>query len=500
MFTQKWRDHWGLARDPFACEDADKDPVLGEIDTAAVHSGFDRIFGNPEVPSPGIVFGEKGSGKSGLRLMMLRRLANHNKAHPQQKVFDVEYIDFDVRMEQMRQSIRASSDPRKAAKAVVEAWRLSDHLDGILALGVTSLLDDCLDAGERPVDFTRKQKIDVLLLAALYDQSQKRTTDEGLSALRSALRVRLGYGAWCKFLLIVASILAVGVALVPHLAEWFEWGDFGPSKLWYGAGGVIGLLAWGWFGVGKFLVASKARSTVRHVRVLAQDAHPLGRILGGLSPKERKEFLLPTGTDDASRFDLLSRFLGVLAGFGYGGCYVMVDRVDEPSLLSGSEDHMKQFVQKLLDIKFLQYPNLALKLFLPIEMESLHRNATPEELKRMRLDKSNLIGELKWTGQELYEVANQRLLSSLAPGSVVKELRDLFAEDLDFGHIKETLTSLATPRYAFGFLSAVFSEHVRDLPNELEAGADDWRVPRAHFDVQRAAWIDRTGVLRRSLN
>ncbi len=500
MFTQKWRDHWGLARDPFACEDADKDPVLGAIDPSAVHSGFDRVFGNPDVPSPGIVFGEKGSGKSGLRLMMRRRVANHNKAHPQAKVFQVEYIDFDVQMEQVRQSIRASNDPRKAAKAVVEAWKLSDHLDSILALGVTGLLDSCLNDGERPVDFTRKQKVDLLLLSALYDHSQRRTTDEALNGLRSALHPRLAHAAWRKFLAIVVSILAVVVALTPHLAEWQEWGEVGASKYWYGAGGLLALLTWGWFGLGNLLVSWDAKKTVKHVRVIPQDAHPLTRILQGLSPKEREEYLLPSGTDDASRFDLLSRFLGVLVGFGYGGCYVMVDRVDEPSLLSGSEAHMKLFVQKLLDIKLLQYPSLALKLFLPIEMETLYRNANSEELKRMRLDKSNLIGELKWTGQELYEVANQRLLASLAPGSSIKELRDLFDDDLDFAHIKETLTSLATPRYAFGFLSAVFSEHVRDLPNELEKDAGDWRVPRAHFDVQRAAWIDRTGVLRRSLN
>jgi len=500
MFTQKWRDHWGLARDPFACEDADKDPVLSQIDPSAVHSGFDRVFGNPEVPSPGIVFGEKGSGKSGLRLMMRRRIESHNKAHPQAKVFQVEYIDFDVQMEQLRQSIRGSNDPRKAAKAVVDAWKLSDHLDAILALGVTRLLDCCLEGGERPADFKRKQKVDLLLLSALYDSSQRRTTDEALSGLRSALHPRLAHAVWRKFLAIAVTILAVFAALVPHIASWQEWGNVGQSNYWYGAGAVLALLTWGWYGIGNLLLDWDAKKTIKHVRVISQDASPLASILKGLSPKEREEYLLPSGTDDASRFDLLSRFLGVLAGFGYGGCYVMVDRVDEPSLLSGNEEHMKRFVQKLLDIKLLQYRDLALKLFLPIEMETLYRNANSEELKRMRLDKSNLIGELKWTGQELYEVANQRLLASLAPGSSVKELRDLFDEDLEFAHIKETLSTLATPRYAFGFLSAVFSEHVRDLPNELATEASDWQVPRAHFDVQRAAWIDRTGVLRRSLN
>ena len=91
---------------------------------------------------------------------------------------------------------------------------------------------------------------------------------------------------------------------------------------------------------------------------------------------------------------------------GYRGLYVLMDRVDEPSLLSVSEELMRQFVERLLDIKLLQYPRLGLKLFLPIEMDTIHRNAAPEQLKHMRLDKSNLIEQLKWSGQELYEIAS----------------------------------------------------------------------------------------------
>lgn len=500
MFTQKWRDHWGLSRDPFACEDADKDPILGQVDASAVHTGFDRVFGNPEVPSPGIVFGEKGSGKSGLRLMMKRRIAEHNKAHPEGKVFQIEYIDFDVQMEQFRKAIGASSDPRKAAKAVVENWKIADHLDSILSLGVTGLVDRCLERGERPNNFAPKQKIDLLLLAGLYDNSPRRTTGQAVAGLKRALRARAGHAAWRKFLAIVGSLLAVLVALAPHVFEWNEWGDLGDRSVWYIVAGALFVLVWGWYGLGKLMTGWKAQSIRRAVRVLPSDSRPLAEVLMSLSPKERGEYLLPSGSDEASRYDLINRFLGVLKGFGYQGSYVLVDRVDEPTLLSGSEEHMKRFVHRLLDIKLLQYPNLALKLFLPIEMETLYRSATAEELKRMRLDKSNLISELKWTGQELYEVANQRLLASLTPGSPVRELRDLFAEDLDFGHVKETLTTLGTPRYAFGFLSATFSEYVRDLPNELDSDDPAWRVPRAHFDVLRASWIDKTGVLRRSLN
>jgi hypothetical protein len=118
----------------------------------------------------------------------------------------------------------------------------------------------------------------------------------------------------------------------------------------------------------------------------------------------------------------------------------------------------------------------------------------------MRLDKSNLIPELKWTGQELFEIANQRLKACLTPTSQAKELMDLFAPELDPAHLRETLGALGTPRYAFGFLSALLTEHVRELPGDLTPEDERWRCPRALFDVVRAGWIDRTGLLRRSLN
>ncbi len=507
MFTQKWRDHWGLAKDPFACEDADKDPLLGEVDSSAVHTGFDRIFGNPDVPAPGIVFGEKGSGKSGLRRMMKRRIEEWNAAYPGKQVFLVEYIDFDVQMEHFRQAIGASADPRKASKAVVAAWQLSDHLDAMLSIGVTQLLDEVLEQGRRPDKLTRKQKTDLQLLTALYDRSPRRTTEEAIRGLRSALKIRGSAGATQKTLAVLVTLLAAFVALAPHLSEWLTWGvALGDPVIWYVAGGVLAALAWGTYEWGQVSASWAARRADKSVRTMPIEAAPLANVLRTLRRKERGEYVLPSGVDEAPRYDLLGRFLGLLKGFGYSGAYVLVDRVDEPSLLSGNDQNMREFVRKLLDIKLLQFPDLAIKLFLPIEMETLHRTASPEELKRMRLDKSNLIQELKWTGQELYEIADQRMKASLDPeavganGAKARELRDLFADDLDFQHVKDTLNSLGTPRYAFGFLSAVFSEYVRELPNDLPADEPRWRVPRASFDVQRGAWLDHTGVLRRSLN
>ena len=73
-----------------------------------------------------------------------------------------------------------------------------------------------------------------------------------------------------------------------------------------------------------------------------------------------------------------------------------------------------------------------------------------------------------------------------------------FAADVS----KETLalTTLGTPRYAVGFLSSLFTEYVRDLPNDLPANHESWKIKRSHFDIVRASWIDQSGILRRVLN
>ena len=67
-------------------------------------------------------------------------------------------------------------------------------------------------------------------------------------------------------------------------------------------------------------------------------------------------------------------------------------------------------------------------------------------------------------------------------------------------YVRETLKRLGTPRYVLGFLSHAFREYARDLPSDLGEEDPRWRIPRAHFDRVRDKWLDRTEVLRRTLN
>jgi hypothetical protein len=505
MFTQTWREHWGLQADPFACEDADKDRLLSRIDLGAVHSGFDRVFGDPRVPGPGIVFGEKGSGKSGLRLMMKRRLEAHNAEHPDARVFVVESIDLNPFLDELHKVVGKKTSGAKATARVVGQWEIADHLDAMLSLAVTQLADDVLSGAVKPATLTPKQKLDMLLLVALYDRSPQRTSLEAVERLRGVLGGAIpGQGTGGQAARVLLTLLGAFIAIAPSLTETFpalaDWPILGgEASTAINVGIATAVLPWVWWFARKQLAAARARKIERSVRVLPDDASAMTRLLYGLSGRVRGEFALPEGSDEGSRYDLLQRFLGLLEGYGFEGMYVLLDRVDEPTLLSESPEAMRAFVAKMLDIKLLQHPRLALKLFLPIELEGLWHGASADELRRMRLDKSNLIAELKWTGRELYEVANQRLCA-VAEGGRASSLIDLCGEDLPLDHLLETLESLGTPRYAFSFLAEVFNQHVKDLPDGLSADDPRWRLERARFDVVRAGWIDRAGFLRRTLN
>lgn len=510
MFTQKWREHWNLREEPFVCEDADKDDILQSMDSAAVHSGFDRVYGNPRVPAPAVVFGEKGSGKSALRLMMRRRLEQFNQENPDEKVFLIEYIDFNGFLENFKHKANVKGDSEKAAQKVVSRWKVAHHLDCVLSLGITKLVDQIVEHKQSLKHLPHKNKIDLLLAAALYYQSEQRTTSESLTHLKQMARFGGARPALILTLCIVLSLICVAGGSLPL---WIGLTDLAPEdpaaspltnpdnlRLFLGAG-LAGLaVIWGWYLIARLIPRSRAKAAVRAIKALNKDHRHAARILEQLPPRERQDFVLPSRGEEAGRYEWLHRILDLLEFFGYKGVYVVIDRLDEPSLLGGRDTVMREFIGKILDIKLLQYPRLGLKLFLPIELDDIQRTSSPEQLKKMRLDKSNLIPELKWSGQELYEIANQRMLACATDPERAPVLSDLFAEEIGFDHLKETLTQLGTPRYAFGFLSELFNDHIKELPNDLADDDARWLVSRERFEVIRSAWLGRTGVLRRMLN
>ena len=207
MKIRQFLEHHGIARNPFAEEDAQTDPVFKDhcIDST-YHPTWDKIYGDPREPSTSIVFGEKGAGKTAIRLQIARHLQQHNRQNPEQRLFVIHYDDFNPFLDRFREKL--SGRRRRRADRVLKEWKLWDHMDAILSLGVTGLVDrmldikqpnssvDC-DLGPEAIgELDRHQSRDLLLLAGCYDQSIATTFKDRWQRLRKRLRFGTLLAKW----------------------------------------------------------------------------------------------------------------------------------------------------------------------------------------------------------------------------------------------------------------------------------------------------------------
>ena len=107
--------HWRITENPFRGEEARHDAVFARMaglngqpasttnlaggdnlagkGVAATHADFEKIVGSLEQLSTAVVFGEKGSGKTAIRLQITRQVIAHNAANPGRKIFLIAYDD-----------------------------------------------------------------------------------------------------------------------------------------------------------------------------------------------------------------------------------------------------------------------------------------------------------------------------------------------------------------------------------------------------------------------
>ena len=96
---------------------------------------------------------------------------------------------------------------------------------------------------------------------------------------------------------------------------------------------------------------------------------------------------------------------------------MLVDRVDEPHLITGSAEGMRALLWPMLDNKFLKHPGMGFKLLLPIELSRFVEREEQDFFQRSRLDKQNMIPSLEWTGEALYDLATARVQACAKPGA-----------------------------------------------------------------------------------
>jgi hypothetical protein len=476
--------HHGIAANPFADEDAQTDPVFqGRCRASTFHPQWDKIYGDPSSPATSIVFGEKGAGKTALRLQIAGQIDEHNAKHPDGRVFVIEYDDFNPFLD--RFADRLSSRKRRDAGKVLAEWKLWDHIDAILALGVTGVVDRLIGVAQPsgpaanvlPPDAAKRldrfQKRDLLLLAACYDSSLTETFHTRWYKLRR----KVGYWPWLSWgiglLGIVVTAAVAGVILYNKKYEWLK-------TVWPWLIVALGWApwlaqAWTWWFRG-WGVAKNLRSVTRH-------ANPLRKVFTKFLARDIRNQPLPNKQRTDDRYELLYKFQGVLRALGFTGIVVLVDRVDEPHLVNGAVDNMRGLVWPMLDNKFLKQPGVGMKLLLPIELAEYIEKEDRDFYQRARLDKQNMVPSLEWTGQSLYDLACSRVSACGAAGKAPK-LRDLFDSSISDQRLVDAFAGLRVPRHLFKFLYRMLAAHCQQYTDASPA----WHISPSTFEAQLAVY------------
>lgn len=487
MKTKQFFEHHGIRENPFGQEDAQSDHVFKQhCLTTTHHPAWDKIAGSVGEPSTAVVFGEKGSGKTAIRLQLVKDVEQFNAEHPNERVFVIEYDDFNPFLDAFRE--RLSGRKRSPDRALTH-WRLWDHMDAILSLAVTRIVQNVIDSdtgGTRPngVDrervqsLGRNQKRDLLMLAAYYDHSY----DDPRLQRWNKLRRKLGFPTWLSdWDWYLGLVVTAAVAL---LVGWLAYSrgdlrELGNWWLW-----IIAVVAWLPWASRQFGLLRKARGVRRQIRVLDHMTPTLRRVLSGFSRSDLSGQPTPDKDRSDDRYELLLKLQGILRQLGYSQILVLVDRVDEPHLVNGSPERMRELLWPMFDNKFLKYPGIGFKLLLPAEVKYYVDREEREFYERSRLDKQNLVPSLDWTGESLYDIANNRIQACAANGQV-SNVADMFDEAVGRDDLIRIFGRLRVPRHLFKFLHRVIVDHCNRHTDENP----QWKIRRETLESALSMYL-----------
>jgi hypothetical protein len=497
MKVQEFLAHHGIAKNPFSEEDAQTDPVFkGHCIHSTYHPAWDKIFGDPSEPATSIVFGEKGAGKTAMRLQIARHLEEFNHAHPTQRLFVIHYDDFNSFLDRFVNKLPLR---RRRVDKALAAWRLWDHMDAILSLAVTDLIDRILRAGhetgspesqatnQQLLQLDRHQKRDLLLLSALYDQS----TAQPLLTRWRQVRSRIRFWSWRSYIPLAVGCLSTTVVLAAAIGLFMaasrEDASATVQSLWnstpvwvYPLAMLIGWSPWVWRYFARMVTAI---GVTRSQRVSNRSANQIRQVLMHFANPEITGQPLPTRDRTDDRYELLGKFQGILRTLGYSGIFILVDRVDEPHAINGSPDLMRALIWPLLDNKFLKHQGIGVKMMLPSELRYYVEREDRDFAQRARLDKQNLVPSLAWTGEALYDVANARLQACASNGKV-PHIGELFDGGITRERLIDSFRQLRVPRHLHKFLYRLLVAHCNAHTEETPA----WKVSRELFEAELAMY------------
>ena len=506
MNIDSFLQHWSINENPYRAEEARHDQVFARLGVGhAQHPDFEKIAGDLARPSTSIVFGEKGSGKTAIRLQIEDRILSHNDKNPGSKVFLVEYDDLNPALDQLcRNSDGSAVHDGAVLQQVLDGMRLVDHIDAMLSAAVPGVVDAVL--GDARVGASRDQvwrvlrgsgmgiRNDLRILQAVYDRRQDQWM-RGRS-LQKRLRSRGGGGrlwwslAWLGWV-VPGAVVAASI--------YFRDIDWVPQQAWLWAFGATMLL---WVLavckhtlVDKWKMRRTARRVVRDVRVVDRDVEQLAGVLRMLPEELRGHGVMPSDGVDDIRYEMFARLRRVLAPLGYTGVMVVMDRVDEPTVINGESNRMRAVIWPLLNSKFLQQEGIGFKLLLPIELRHELFRESSSFFQEARLDKQSLIERLSWTGSMLYDLCNARLRACRDTGSEDIALSDLFEQDVNARALIDALDQMHQPRDAFKLLYRCMQEHCASVTDD----EPKWRIPRLTLETVRKQESERVQMFFRGI-
>lgn len=466
MTEQEFLEHHHLTRNPFADEDAQTDAVFKDFCIESIfHPAWSKAYGDPAEPATAIVLGPKGSGKTAMRMQIAKHLQQFNLNNPERRVFFIQYDDFNAYLGPLQQSLPARI--RESPEKVLKSVQLWDHIDAMLCQSMTLLVDKILSKSS-PKDaddslnvdakliagLDRSQKRDLLLLAAIYDQSRLGTFQSRWNQIRRSLRFA-NFSTW-SFLSIgvVGTVLAILLTYVLTSTE----------SLTFQGSLMLGLALLGISWLPYLCRYMKhlwlAYRTTRNVRVSRRDLLTLTKVFMKIPAGELAAQPIPTARRSDDRYAMLDKLQLLLRSLNFRGLIVLVDRVDEPDLVNGRPERIQALVWPLFDNKLLKHPGLGLKLLLPNDLQYFLDRESREFNERARLDKQNLISNFEWTGEALYDVVVARM-KACSKGGMHSSPSQLLEATVTEQRLIHAMQALRTPRNLFRFLYRLIAEHCK---------------------------------------
>ena len=510
MNVSKFFEHWGVRENPYQAEEARHDAVFQRLGVERVrHPDFEKILGDPGRPASAIVFGEKGSGKTAIRLQIERRIAEHNEKFPSSRILLTPYDDLNGVLDRFVESSSRREDSGELE--TLRRFALSDHMDAILHASTVRVVDALLEdpRGDAATGIGREEvvalrrsaaavKRDLMALQAVYD----RPADGAGRTLRLRRLIRAprarGRTMW-DAIAALGWIPAAGFfglerfGVMPGLPGGVgEWVFYGLAGLWLAA-----LLKWAVVDLAlrRWAVGRLARRVSGQLRTIGRSSESLAFSLSQLPEEDRTAHDLPMTADDEARYLMFARLNRVQRAMGFIAVMIVVDRLDEPMLISGDPERMKAVAWPLLNNKFLQMTGFGLKLLLPIELRHALFRESSAFFQEARLDKQNLIEQLRWTGATLYDLCNARLAACRARDAEAINLIDLFDSEVNRQDVVDALEQMQQPRDAFKLLYRCVQEHCSNVTDESPV----WRIPRLTLENVRKQQAERVQQLFRGV-